>query len=130
MSLQSGSFGTITFAVPEVLKIAVQQTSGYVEIPIINGFSRVHWISDELDRIKVDFKFSSMPGVGYNTSAKARLDLLRAEKGSTTPKALTIAGENFGNYLVKSINWEVISQAGTMKPIVVTAQVEFLANPI
>jgi hypothetical protein len=130
VALNAGSFGTITFVVPEITKISVKQQADYIEIPVINGFSRVHWIGDSLDEINVEFKFSSMPGIGYNASAKAKLDLIRAEKGSTTPKVLTLGAENFGNYLVKSIDWEIVSVAGTMKPIVIAASVSFMANPV
>lgn len=130
MPLNAGNFGTIPFIVPEILKISFQEKAGYIQIPIINGFPRIHILSDPLEIIQVNFRFNSLKGIGYNASAKSKLDLLRVERGSLTPKPLVLGGSTLGQFLVQGINWEIVSQAGDMSPQVVDAQVEFLANPV
>jgi hypothetical protein len=130
MPLSAGSFGSIPFIVPEILSAKIKETSGYVVIPMLAGYPRVHYLGDNLDEVSVDFRFSSMPGIGYNASAKSKLDLLRAERGSPTSKTLTLGGVAMGYFVLSSIDWEIISQAGTMKPIVIDASVNFLANPV
>lgn len=130
MTFNAGSFGSITFIVPEVRKIRIKEPSGYIEIPIINGYSRLHTMGDPLNEVTVDFRFSSMPGVGYNVSAWDKLTLLRNQRGSTTSQVLTLCGTNLGSRVVKEITWEALSQAGNMRPIVIDCQVVFLDNPV
>ena len=131
MSLVAGSFGSITFLVPEIMNTEYEEYAEYIQVPVISGYPRLHKLGDPLYELALTLRFDSgFTGLSYNTSAKDKLDLLRAEIGSTTPKALTLNGVNLGNYLVKKINWTVLQTAGTGKPIKIDAKVIFLANPV
>lgn len=125
-----GSYGALNYNTYEIKKISVKSKSGYIDIPVIDGFPKVHKVGDELTLITVLFRFDSTPTIGYSYSASNQLNSLRRQIGSISGADLILGGEDLGKYLVQEITHEVIKTAGNNRIMIAEANVVFKENPV
>ncbi|NJM69239.1 MAG: hypothetical protein HC862_02865 [Scytonema sp. RU_4_4] len=59
MSLVAGSFGSITFIVPEIMNTEYEEYAEYIQVPVISGYPRLHKLGDPLYELALTLRFDS-----------------------------------------------------------------------
>ncbi|MBW4596211.1 MAG: phage tail protein [Brasilonema angustatum HA4187-MV1] len=98
--MQIGSFGTLVFYAYELMGLSKEYDMGYKQIPKISGATAIQKLGDRPSVIRLQIRYNDV----YNANPRAAAtNVVNYAKTTTTPQALIIGTQNYGNFVISNI---------------------------
>jgi len=120
-----GSFGDVSFEVPETLGVSGEYGFPFVQVSKVSGYPALQVVGEELATVQVRLRFSE----NYNIpNPQAGFDNFLIAASARAPRQLHIGKQIYGLYVIERLRWEVTEMTDQGDALVIDCTVNFLQS--